>query len=62
MRDTGRGAKDGGNKDVSPLKGGRGWILIAGTLFHFEKIEAPTTVTVAHALAAARVCQAVSLS
>jgi hypothetical protein len=38
---------------------GRGWILIAGTLFHFE---APTTVTVAHAVAAGRVCQAVSLS
>lgn len=45
-----------------PFERGRGWILIAGTLFHFEKIEAPTTVTVAHALAAARVCQAVSLS
>jgi hypothetical protein len=45
-----------------PFEGGRSWMLIAGTLFHFEKIEAPTTVTVAHAVAAGPVCQAVSLS
>jgi hypothetical protein len=44
-----------------PFERGHGWIFITGTLFHFEKIEAPTTVTVAHAVAGP-VCQAVSLS
>jgi hypothetical protein len=53
--------KDGGNENASPLKGGRGWILIAGMLFHFGKIEAPTMVTVAHAVTVGPVCQAVSL-
>jgi hypothetical protein len=45
-----REVDDGGTKKRAPLKGRRGWILISGTLFHFERIEAPTAVTVAHAV------------